>query len=356
MFEQFFTASFWDYSVLSNTLRDYVIGTLLFLVLFLVFRIFNNAVLGRFRKAAEATKNTIDDLAVSVIESLKPPFYALLALYLALKAIYIAPIFEKIISAALIVWVVYQAVIAAEIVLFHFIKSRFPDEAGAKSAGSLLTFIIRLVMWSVGALLVLSNIGVNITSLIAGLGIGGVAIALALQNILGDLFSAFAIHLDKPFVVGDFIIVGDKLGVVKKIGIKTTRIQALQGEELILTNKELTSAPIQNFKQMHKRRVPFTFGVVYETTIEGLKKIPSGIKEIISSMQSVDFDRAHFKGFGESSLDFEIVYYLNSADYNIYMDTQQEINLKIMEFFKREKIVFAYPTRTLYTINSKKPQ
>ncbi len=172
--------------------------------------------------------------------------------------------------------------------------------------------------------------------------------SMAAQNILADLFSSFAIYFDKPFVIGDFVIVGDKMGVVEKVGIKTTRIRALQGEEIVMPNKDLTSSHIQNFKKMRERRVVFTFGVTYETKTESLRAIPAMVRKIIESQEKTRFDRAHFSAYGESDLTFEVVYYVLSGDYNKYMDIQQAINLEIKEAFERQGIDFAYPTRTRY--------
>ena len=182
----------------------------------------------------------------------------------------------------------------------------------------------------------------------AGLGIGGIAIAFALQNILSDIFASFSIYFDKPFKVDDFIIIGDDKGVVKKIGIKSTRIQTLQGEELVISNKELTESRVHNYKKMERRRIVFVFGVTYETPTEKVKKIPSIIKDIIEKTELADIDRVHFKEFADFSLNFEVVYYLKTSDYAEYMDTQQEINLAMKEHFEKEQIEFAYPTQTVF--------
>ena len=194
----------------------------------------------------------------------------------------------------------------------------------------------------------LSNLGINVTSLVAGLGVGGIAIAFALQNILNDLFSSFAIYFDKPFVVGDFIKIGEHAGTVEKVGIKTTRIRSTTGEELIISNRELTSARVQNFKRLNERRSIFTIGVVYETTAEKLRRIPSIIQTIIESQSLNRFDRVHFKTFGDFSLNFEVSYYVQTTDYKKFMDTQEIVNLKIVEAFEKEGISMAYPTQTIY--------
>lgn len=349
MFNQYFKAPVWQYDFLGNTLQDLAIALVAFAVFLLVFKIFQMIILSRLKKVAEKTKTDIDDAFIKIINSVHPPFYSFVAFYLALQFLAVAGIIEKVVNVVLIIWVLYQVIVAVQILIDYVVKKMAGgEERRTRAAISALSTVSKIILWSLGLLLILSNLGVDITALVAGLGIGGIAIAFALQNILGDLFSSFAIYFDKPFVEGDFIIVGKDMGVVKKVGIKTTRIQALQGEEIVISNQELTSARVQNFKKMEERRVVFAFGVLYETSYEKLKKIPQMVKDIIESMDKTRFDRAHFKSFGDSSLDFEVVYYVLSPDYNEYMDIHQEINLKIVEAFEKEKIDFAYPTRTIY--------
>ena len=211
-----------------------------------------------------------------------------------------------------------------------------------------LSFIARLVLWATILLLILDNLGVDITALVAGLGIGGVAIALAVQNILGDLFASLSIVLDKPFVLGDFVIVGDLMGSVENIGIKTTRVRSLSGEQLVFSNNDLLTSRIRNFGRMQERRVVFKLGVTYQTPAEKLEGIPGIIREAIEARDKTRFDRSHFASYGDFSLDFETVYYVLSADYNLYMDIQQAINLAIFRRFADEGIEFAYPTQTLF--------
>jgi small-conductance mechanosensitive channel len=210
--------------------------------------------------------------------------------------------------------------------------------------------VARLAVWSLVLLLALDNLGFNITALLAGMGIGGIAVALAAQNILGDLFASLSIVLDKPFVVGDFIVVGEQLGTVEYIGLKTTRIRSLGGEQIVFSNTDLLGSRIRNYKRMQERRVVFGFGVVYQTPHEKLQTIPGMVREIIGKLDRARFDRAHFKEYGDSSLNFEVVYYVLSADYNVYMDIQQAINLELFRRFQEDGIDFAYPTRTLYVV------
>lgn len=208
--------------------------------------------------------------------------------------------------------------------------------------------ILKVIIWGLGFVLILDNLGYKVSTILAGLGIGGIAVALAAQTILGDLFAYFIIIFDKPFEVGDFIIVGDLMGTVEYIGLKTTRIRSLNGEELIFSNSDLTNSRVKNFKRMYNRRVVFSIGVTYDTSLEKLKQIPIIIKNIIQGIEGTQFDRAHFFKYGDFALIYEVVYYVKGSDYNKYMDIQQEINFKLKEEFDKLKIEFAFPTQTLY--------
>jgi small-conductance mechanosensitive channel len=220
-----------------------------------------------------------------------------------------------------------------------------------------LGFVIRLVVWTIVILVILDNLGIEITALIAGLGIGGVAVALATQNILGDLFASLSIVLDKPFVVGDFLSIDEFLGSVEKVGIKTTRVRSLSGEQLIFSNNDLLNSRIRNFGRMFERRVVFAFGVTYQTPAEKLRRIPTIIRDAVESQEKVRFDRAHFQKYGDSALIFETVYFVLSPDYNYYMDVQQNINLAIFERLAEEGIDFAYPTQTIhFAEDGRKPE
>ncbi|MDZ7798421.1 MAG: mechanosensitive ion channel family protein [Patescibacteria group bacterium] len=344
----FLSTEYWG-----NTIQNYLIFIGLFFVLLVFFKIFQALLLHRLKKLAQKSKTDIDDMLIEIIEHIKPPFYLYFSLYLAALYLNKSGIFQNILNALLIAILVYQVAVAIQILINYIAKRKYGQEEdpGKKQAVNTVSVIAKIIVWSFGLLLVLSNLGVNITSLVAGLGIGGLAIGLALQNILSDLFSSFAIRFDKPFVIGDFIVVGKHMGVVEKIGIKTSRIRALQGEEIVISNQELTSTRIQNFKRMKERRIVLNLGVTYQTPFEKLKKIPHLIKEIIDKTDRVRYDRAHFKSFNDSSLGIEAVYYVESQDYNDYMDLNQKIHFAIKEVFENEGISFAYPTQTIFTKN-----
>lgn len=350
LFHSLFPGAAWETVFWGNSLSAYALAAVVFAVFLVIFRIFHSITLGALKRFSKQTKTELDDLLVRVIKSLRPPFYLFLAFYAALQFITLGMFIAKAMDVILLVWLVYQAVLAAQIIVdFTLHRGRLGEEE--KNTKNILDIggnIIKWVLWILALLFVLSNLGVDVTSLIAGLGIGGIAVAFALQNILSDFFSSFAIYLDKPFQTGDFIMVGQHAGVVERIGIKTTRIRALQGEEIVISNQELTSARIQNFKKLKERGVILSFGVAYETPTEKVKKIPTLVKEVIEKIPGVRFGRSHFRSFSDSALLFETVYFVESDDYVKYMDIQQAINLGVKEAFEKENIVMAYPTTMVY--------
>jgi len=318
------------------------------LALSLLFRVLRNNV----GKLSRKTSTFADDLVAATLEATKTFTFVFAGIWFGVQFLDLSLGIATFVNRLLVFVVTLQAAIwanrAVSVYIEHYTNTRREDDPGSVSAIQGMSFLVRLFIWSIALLLVLDNAGFEITTLVAGLGIGGIAIALAVQSILGDLFASLSIVMDKPFVIGDFIIVGDLLGVVEKIGIKTTRVRSLSGEQLIFANSDLLNSRIRNFKRMYERRVPFTFGVIYQTTPEQLESIPPKVREIIEGIEGTRFDRAHFKGFGESSFDFEVVYYVLTPDYAVYMDVQQAINLAIYRFFQEQGIEFAYPTRTLF--------
>ncbi len=350
MLEQIINNPIMSYSIWGNSILDYTISLAVFLVLLVALKYTQILILKYLKRLSQKTKTDIDDTLVQIVRTVKPPFYSFLTLYIAVKILTTSDLIDKIFNSVLLIWIVYQITLASQIFITYILKKSFNDEEdkGVQNAVGILNTFAKVVIWATGILLVLSNLGVNITSLVAGLGIGGIAIAFALQKILGDLFSSFAIYLDKPFKAGDFIVIGDQSGTVEKIGIKTTRIKTLQGEELIIPNQELTSSHIRNFKKMEKRRAVFSFGITYETPTSKLREIPNMIEGIISPIKFAELDRVHFRTFDDSALTYEVVYYVESNEYMTYMDIQQEINLQIKESFEKEGIDMAYPTQTIY--------
>ena len=276
---------------------------------------------------------------------------ALVALFIGSLALDLPPRAEAVARAVAIVAILLQVGLWGSdliVVAVGRYARRAGEEPAAPATLFALRFVSTLVLWSVVLVLALDNLGVEITALVAGLGIGGIAVALAAQSVLGDLFASLAIVFDRPFGVGDFIVVGDMLGTVEHVGIKTTRMRSLGGEELIFPNNDLVSSRIRNYRRMEERRVLFSLSLVYETSYEQLAKAPLTIREVIEAQADTRFDRAHFSSYGESALHFEAVYYVLSPDYNRYMDIQQAINLELFRRFNEDGVRFAFPTRTLH--------
>jgi small-conductance mechanosensitive channel len=220
-----------------------------------------------------------------------------------------------------------------------------PDRVTSSAA---IAFLLRVALWAVVALMILDNLGVNITTLVASLGIGGIAIALAVQSILGDLFASLSIVLDKPFVVGDFIIVDTMLGTVERIGLKTTRVRSLGGEQIVFSNADLLKSRIQNLRRMEARRVVFRFDLTYETPEPALRLLPGLIEEIVAAQPQVRFDRAHLASLAAPGYTFETVYYVDSADYRVFMDTQQEVYLRIVAMLEEQGVRLALPAQAVH--------
>ncbi len=343
--------SFWDKLLLDNTIRDWTIALCIIAGSILLLHLVKKIVLSQLRTWSEKTNTKIDDFLLAAIERSVLPFFYLFSVYVGLSYLSFGEKTQNILRIAILVAATFFALrLITSIISYsvqNFTRSQQDAETKRKQARGIIV-IVNIIIWLMGIVFLIDNLGYDITTLVAGLGIGGIAIALAAQAVLGDLFSYFVIFFDKPFEIGDFIIIGDKMGTVEYIGIKTTRIRALGGEQLIVSNTDLTNSRVQNYKRMETRRVVFSISVLYETPAEKLKKIPEIIKRIIDEQADLKFDRAHFSSFGNSSLNFEIVYLVSGSDYNLFMDKQQLINLAIFEEFENEKIEFAYPTQKIY--------
>ncbi len=323
-----------------------VIGITAFLLLV------QHALVRRLDAKAKRTKNLWDDLAVALLRRTRFYVFLLVAILIAIRVLRLSVVFDRWVQVATVILLLLQAAVWGNTTISFWVRRLTAARQAVGDSSSATTlralgFLAQLLMWAVVALMVMSNLGINITALVAGLGIGGIAIALAVQNILGDLFGALSIVLDKPFVIGDFIAVGEFQGSVENIGIKTTRLRSLSGEQIIISNADLLQSRIRNYKRMYQRRIAFGLGVVYGTPHATLARIPGMIRAAIESQSKTRVDRAHFKGFGESSLDFEAVYYVATPDYNAYMDIQQAVNLELVRQFEAEGIDFAFPTRTI---------
>ena len=343
---------FLNTQVYGNRLDLWLLAIAIAIVTYIALKLIRRFIARRLTSVAKRTRTTVDDLTIDLLKNTRGFFLLALSIYAGSLVLALSGPAGRVISSLVVVALLIQVALWGNRLISYLIKTytekRLEEDAATATTVSALGFIGRLVLWSVIVLMALENMGIDITALVAGLGVGGIAVALAVQNILGDLFASLSIVLDKPFVIGDFIIIGDYMGTVEHIGLKTTRIRSLSGEQLVFSNTDLLQSRVRNFKRMYERRVLFTIGVIYQTPYEKLQKIPQIIREIIEKQHPVRFDRAHFKSFGDFSLNYEIVYWVQDPDYNVYMDIQQAINLEIYRRFAEEGIEFAYPTQSIF--------
>ncbi|MEO8117973.1 MAG: mechanosensitive ion channel family protein [Rhodoferax sp.] len=339
--------------IANNSPQDWAYALLAATAFMVVLHTLRRLVLHRLARVSRTPDTVIYGFFVDVLSATRILLAAAVGLYVATHFLTLPAALEKLVDRAFLGLLILQSGFWANRGLVFWLKHKFAQgedvDAGARAMTlSLLSFLGRVALWALVALLILDNMGLNVTALVASLGIGGIAVALAAQNILGDLFASLSIAIDKPFVIGDFIIVDDHMGSIEHVGLKTTRVRSLGGEQIIFSNNDLLKSRIRNYKRMQERRAVFAIAVTYDTAVEQLEAIPGLIQEAIKSHDGTRFDRAHFKGFGPSSLDFEAVYFMLQPDFNLYMDVQQAINLELVREFGARGIQFAFPTHTLH--------
>ena len=344
--------SFLDAQFLGNTVLNYLYSAVAFASALTALYILRHIVFARLRAMAATTETDLDDLAMDLIEKIRPLEYNLLAIYLAIRTLNHSPGFRHALGLVLHFVFTYRAITIAQHLLNYWtnrlVAKRGLTEAASKSVVHSTQVILRAIVWVAAVLFVLNNLGVNISAVLTGLGIGGVAVALAAQAILGDLFNFFVILLDKPFTIGDFVTSDSVSGTIEHIGLKSTRIRSISGELVVVSNSNLLGSRIKNYKDLNKRRVVFKTGVVYGTGAEKLRKVPALIKAAVLGQSGAEFERSNLYNAGDISLDFETVYHVTSGDYALFMNTQERILLGIIEKFAAEGIEFAYPTQTLF--------
>jgi small-conductance mechanosensitive channel len=333
-------------SMCSHWFFKYLVAFIVFVVAILILRIFEKFVIHGLRRMAKKTSLSFDDVIGAMLDSIGWPLYILFSFYLSFLFIDVPNIVSKYFPTLLYIGIAFY-VVKALAVLIEFIGKKAVERDAADGQVDnpgvrLLTKFLKIILWIIAFITILDSLGYNISTLATTLGIGGIAVAFALQNILSDVFASFSIYTDKPFKIGDFITIGDEMGSVKSIGIKSTRLQSLAGEELIVSNRELTESKIHNFGVLNKRRVPFKMFISHETPNAKLKKIPKMIKDIMKTIDLVEYDRAYLKEFGEYGLVYEIVFFFESPEYPKYIKAKELINLKIKGALEKEKIGFAY--------------
>lgn len=317
--------------------------------LMLAFRKFSES---RLKAFAAKTQTKIDDLLIDLLHKTSMLFFAVIALYAGSLFLAIPDRTAAILRSIVVITIFVQGgILANRSIAFwvtYYVQEQMHQDPSKATSLTAVTFVGKLMIWTAVVLLSLDNMGVQISALLAGIGIGGIAIALAVQNVLKDLFASLSILLDKPFLIGDSITVGDISGTVEHVGLKTTRVRSLSGEQVIFSNTDLLDSRVRNYERMTERRICFNIGVVYSTAPEKLAMIPNLIREIVDRNGAARFERVHFRTFGDSGLIFEIAYYSRNPGFTPSLDVQQAVNLEIVRRFHDEGIDFAYPTQSIY--------
>jgi small-conductance mechanosensitive channel len=335
-----------------NTVLQWTTALVVAVVVLVTIRIFKAVAVRRLRKLAERSTTNIDDLIVDLLASTK--FFLILgiSLYAGTMVLDLPGDSRDLVTKLAVLIFLMQATLWGnyfiKFLVSQFVEARLEEDASTATMVNAFGFVARLIFFSVVFLVALGTVGFDISGLVTTLGIGGIAVALAVKDILSDLFGSLTIALDKPFVLGDFITTGDYAGTVEHIGLKTTRLRSSTGEQLVFSNADLLGSRLRNYKRMDERRALMNLGVTYDTSAEKLSAIPSILEKIIDKHELARFNRAHFAEFGASSLDFQVVFWVTKPGYQDFMDTRQAINMEIYRRFAAEGIEFAYPTQTLY--------
>jgi len=342
---------FFAHTILGSEVWRWLVAVGILILVGVLFQLLLRLITRRLRAVVEKTPTRFDDLIVDLLRKTRFLVVFVVSLYAGSLVLTLPEPADAALRIVFIIAMLLQAGYwgnaFVEFWVNRTVKRRMAEDAATATTMTALGFVAKMAIWTI-VILVALDMFIDVTAVIAGLGIGGIAIALAVQNILSDLFASVSIIVDKPFVIGDFIIVGEQMGSVEKIGLKTTRIRSLTGEQIIFSNSDLLSSRVRNYRRMFERRIAFGFGVTYETSPDVLEAIPGIVEGIVQAQRDVRFDRCHFKSLGDFALDFETVYYVLVPDYNVYMDIQQAINLGILRAFEEHRIEIAYPTQVLH--------
>lgn len=319
-------------------------------------RVVKALAVSQLRRLSDRTETSIDDVLVSILDATNWLCVTVVALWAGSQLLTLSDGAEKVIAVAA------QLAIVVQVGLFllrgvgdaiaRWVRREQEDEEngnrGRATTAKLLLLLSKIAIWSIVLLMSMANVGIEISALLAGLGVGGIAAALAVQNVLGDLLASLSIYFDRPFDIGDFVVIGEFSGTIEKVGWRSTRIKSISGEQVIFANSDLAKARVRNFRRMEERRIVFSVGVEYNLPLALVKRIPNMLRESVEAVDGVRFDRAHFKSYGDFALLFEIVYFVEAPDFGAYMDAQQAINLGIYERFEAAGVPFALPTQTLH--------
>ncbi len=336
-----------------NTVQSWLIAFGILGLTVIVLQLIKSLSRDRLVSLIEKSSSEIDDYVLPLLRQTRLFFFLVVGIYLGSLALTLSEGDQNLLDKALRTAFFLQLGFWGMGIITFYVQrgvSGKLDEDEGESATTIDAFglVAKIALWVLVGLLILDNLGVKIDSLIASLGIGGIAVALAVQNILGDLFASLSIAMDKPFAMGDFIVVGEFAGTVEDVGLKSTRVRSLSGEELVFSNSDLLNSRIRNYKRLQERRIDFKFGITYDTSYEKLKRIPAIVESAITALENVRFDRAHLKEMGDFALIYEVVYFVEQPEYNFYMDIQENINLTLYRRFEEEGIEFAYPTQRVF--------
>ena len=338
---------------LGNPLGDYALAAATFVGSLAAFLIGRKLLIGRLRALAHLTKTNLDDVAVDILEKIRSPECYIVAFYFATRPLDFHARIDRGLHIVTVIIVAYRIVTMIQAAVAYGVERTIladGQDLAHRDTAQTVTLAAQGFIWVGAFLFVLGNLGFNVTSMIAGLGIGGIAVALAAQAVLGDLFSAVAIYLDKPFTVGDGIKVGDVVGTVEHIGVKTTRVRSVNGEMLVFPNSTLTSSRIQNFTPLTERRSVVAFSVPADTLPSVLKKIPGHARAAVGKAKDARLDRAHLAGVSEGTLLFELVFYVRGTDYNLFMDAQEIVILDLLESLRLEGVTLSGPARRITAV------
>ena len=341
-----------DWPISQNSPSAWLIAGGIFVALLTLLLLLRPLVRKYAERMRKSERRELLEIPMQVLSRTTAMFLIAVSLYFALRSLELGDTLTTVLNSIITITAFVQFGLWAAAAVHAWIDRRRTTAADRAVVGSLsiISFLAGVVIWALVVLATLDNLGVNITALVAGLGIGGVAVALALQNVLGDLFASLSIALDRPFVVGDFLAVDTFLGSVEYIGIKTTRLRSLDGEQIVISNGDLLKSRVRNFGRMSERRVQFNTRLHYATPVELIEQVPKMIREIVEAQKNTRFDRSHFLRHGDAALEFETVYYMLTADYNQYMDIQQAINLQMHRRFTEAGIDFAYPVQKVMVL------
>ena len=344
-----------NFEILGNPLSKWIIFLLTATVSYFILKVLTNSLKKQLSKKLPGSLNKSITYILIIFQKTNLFFLLILSIYIGTAWLTLPEKIFLYLRTIIIFAIWIQVGIWANGAIVNYINLKSNQTANGEDRTTMnaLKTILKIVLWSIIFILLVDNIpGVEITALVTSLGIGGIAVGLALQNILGDLFSSLSISMDKPFIIGDFIQVDNFFGTVEKIGLKSTRLRSISGEQLIFSNSDLLNSRVHNFKRLERRRVVMTLGVLYQTTPEQLRLIPELIKSIFSDVKEVTLDRVHLASFGDFSINYELVYWVESADYNLHMDQKQTILLKIFDQFIANEIELAYPTQSIFVENN----